>query len=177
LSTSLASEPLRKVLIKNANTPRKIHLLKIHMGERAAELTAQRNRSGGRATGESRNSAGTCSDQLLLKIWKLSGQLGHTPSDRELRAAGLYRSTLKLHFGSVRAAFEILGLTPRPAFGIYGRKALVGFMVNFIKRHGRRPFSSDAIGGVLPNKSTYLRNFGGFRKAVAIALKQFARET
>lgn len=129
-----------------------------------------------KAAGESRrNARGACRLQTLEKIKTLSIVLGRTPSKKDLLSHGVYEKDVVFHFGSIREAQRIAGLTPNIA-GYPGSPKkftndfLVGDLRNFLDRSGRIPRYVDINRGLTAASTTTLRRcFGSMLGAIRAA--------
>lgn len=65
------------------------------------------------ASPESLNARNNCSLQLISRIRELAGQLGYTPTHKQLMGQGIHGTALKAAFGSEATALRVAGLTPR----------------------------------------------------------------
>jgi len=135
---------------------------------------------------ESRNSKGHCREQLLEKLSKLGKDLGRTPTEKEFSNSGVSQKSLRFHFGNVRSAMVIAGLSPNsPGASGISRRAktttdrLVVSLRIFFYNYKRIPRLSDVRRGLLTSAPrTYFDRFGSWGKAIAAAFtrKQLAKD-
>lgn len=136
-----------------------------------AALRSRPKERRGYFSGERRNQTAQCQAQLLDRIRKLAEQLGHTPSQEELRAAGLSRDTLVfgLNVKNFSEAVAMAGLTPNPlgARGKrYSREQVIELFRAIRSTYGREPNWSDIKRKLLPSYSSIRGHFGGFDEAL-----------
>lgn len=173
--TSLVSEATRKIissrLIERWKNPE----------YRKKMLSYQKHgwhgKNGGKERLEAKNKKGTCPDQILDKIKKLSIEYGYTPSGREMKQQHprwLYLACRV--FGSWGKAVEKAGLTPKERNTNKGRPAhrysdydLLEFLRIFYQENDKLPTIGDAGRGLIPSELIYGKRFGGFPKAREMA--------
>lgn len=120
---------------------------------------------------EQKNKEGTCPDQLIDKIELLAKKLERTPSLREFSRE--YKGLIKpiySTFGSWSNALLIAKL-PKAHNGArphYTRKQLLDIIIDFQRKHNRRPYSSDLKQG-MPTAWTYIHYFGSWSNALKAA--------
>lgn len=132
------------------------------------------------ATPEVRNENGRCRAQILLRLRAVAERLGRTPTQRDLRDAGLsYGSVLSaLKLRDLPSAMTLAGLMPREQ-GVhldgqkgtfrYSREVLIELIRDFYVASGRLPSSSDMRRVGFPGRETFDRHFGSWKKAVESA--------
>lgn len=123
---------------------------------------------------ETKNKRGVCPDQLIQKIRDCSQFLQKTPSKKEfITFCGNQRYTHKIYdtFGSYTKATEIAKLQPitkrkgLPFQRAWSEEELIEYLRIFYQQTGKSPTQTDWYSHDLPNYQTYIRVFGGIRKA------------
>lgn len=160
-TTSLVGEDVRRKLIKNYQNYSQAVADTLKKG-RSAPKTKRDNKW----RLEQKNILGTCPDQLLDKIKKLSIRLGHTPSNGEFRRfyKGKYSTSILNTFGTWNAAIELAGLA-RNEGSKYSDEVLLSFLQNFYQQHNRVPTTSDFNRNYLPSSRLYIYRFGSLNQA------------
>jgi ROS/MUCR transcriptional regulator protein/Homing endonuclease associated repeat len=157
--TALVSEGIRQKLIVNGKS-------------KAEDLRRVRRdpwrRGGNRRTPEEDNSKQMCNLQVIERVRSLGESLGRFPTTRELRESGLNCGTLVRHFGSIGALADLAGLW-RAHGNQWSRSMLLWHIKNFKAMHGRNPSASDCARGLIPNRSTFRKYFGGLPAAIIAA--------
>lgn len=136
------------------------HILKRHEDIRAGRIVQPAALK--KLTLESRNKRGLCPDQVLQKIKDLERELGHCPTVTEFKKAygSRYLSSINFHFGGYNKACRKADLVPRQDILNYTDEELLNKLVEFNKKYGRIPMTSDFERGLLPTARTYKNHFG-----------------
>jgi len=122
---------------------------------------------------ETKNKRGTCPDQLLDKIKKVSNQLGHTPSKREfiqVCETQRYMHLIYKTFGSWPNALKMAKLNPKPktengGHRKYSDEELLEYLRIFTQEFNKVPTYTDFRRGLLPDYAIYTRRWGGIENA------------
>lgn len=165
--TSLINESIRRQMIASSHNSSAAWIEKACVAAAAAKKTRGYKRETAGMLAESQNSNRSCPPQLLQRIKELALQVGHTPTVRELREAGVGQKVVENRFGSIKRAMELCGLLPRksPRSLKYSKRMVVKMFQNFFKRNGRAPSTSDLKRGGLPSATVLYRLFGSIDKA------------
>lgn len=123
---------------------------------------------------EKKNKLGTCPDQLIDKIQRLSVTLRRVPSYTEFEkeyGLGVMDAVVNEHGGWIKAVHKA-GLIPAKEAATYDRGDMLMKLVRFRKKHGRDALSNDLNSlSYLPSLSTYQRAFGSLHEARIQALR------
>ncbi len=121
-----------------------------------------------------RNMHGVCPEQILDRLRHLAEQSGYTPTEKEIKAAGL-EHVATFAFGTITNACRHAGLTPNrqhvalanPLWRFRDDPGLIVEMIReFHVRFARWPSTSDARRNpLLPSEASAARHFGSFVKA------------
>ena len=133
--------------------------------KRAAARTAQLAQP--RATAEFHNLHAQCQAQLSVRISKLAADIGKSPGERELRAAGIELSTVRTVFGMGRLndVLASLNLPLRPGVPHrMGRRELIALIKQKAREFNRRPRLRD-----FGAKAAIYREFGSLAAAISAA--------
>lgn len=121
---------------------------------------------------EKKNLRGTCHAQLLARLKTLTARLGHSPTVRELRQAGIWPYTLCTTFNvyTVNDVYSLLNMESLPESPQKSRRKhtpeiLVELLRDFYVKHHRLPGHSDFNRGIIPSPETYRRAFGSLEAA------------
>lgn len=173
LSTALVNEKMRVILstvmsrLNDARggspAPLKDPEFRKNIRPMVGELAGRRNHQ--EAFAEQANEKNRCHAQILHRIQRLAGALGHTPTDAELRVNGLSPNTIlkKFNLTAVSALMSLAGLPAafdgRGRRVKYSRGVLVEMLRDFLVEHGRIPFATDFKRGLLPSAECFKREF------------------
>lgn len=122
-----------------------------------AQMVRQPGQHVGRKRVEGRNEDGRCRAQLAFRLQLLAAGIGHTPSQAELREAGLL-AQLRSMFGSCTQACVYVGLTPNiSSRADLGKRPLPkGFPSKDELECARMPWPKEYFGTGLPRSSSPL---------------------
>lgn len=119
---------------------------------------------------EKHNKNGTCPDQLIDKLLRLSDKLGYTPSSSEFQKEYSYAvyKTARSTFGTYTEFVFVAGLAPvvnKTNGWSYTQEQTETILLDFKKRFGREPYYSDIRLHKLPNAAVYKRFWGSWSNA------------
>lgn len=144
------------------------HLVEYNKKVRTGEIKhiGVKHRNGGMHL-ERRNKLGLCPDQVLIPIKELAKKLGHTPSYDEFRAfyKGRYAGSIRYQHGSYLNAVKKAGLISAKEIKEPDNEKLLQELVEFHKKYGRIPMTSDFNRGLLRPRALYFRRFGNLNNA------------
>lgn len=171
--TSLVNEEIRRTMISRSHAITSGYLEKARVALAASRARTRHKAVTAGWAAERQNADKSCPPQLLERIKTLAGQVGHTPTRREMLEVGIGIGVIEHRFGSVKKAMQLCGLLPRksPTASKYSKKMIVRMFRNFFERHRRSPSTSDLKRGGLPSSSAIIRHFGTInaaRKAAGI---------
>lgn len=132
-----------------------------------AGLIKHHGSGGAKKSLEWRNKNGVCPDQLLEKIKELAKKLGHTPSMDEFQEhyKGRYRSAIMYIHGGYLEAVRKAKLVSAKELKEPDNDRLLQDLIDFKKKYGRIPMSSDFARGLLRPRAMYFRRFGSLNNA------------
>lgn len=123
---------------------------------------------------EQKNRRGTCPDQLLDRIKKVSESLGRTPSLVEFMeetGGQRYKHLIFKTFGSWKNAITRIGLDlkvpniSRKGGNRYDREYLLDMLRLYAEENRKVPTFSDSKRGLIPDYKSYIREFGSIETA------------
>lgn len=173
--TALISESLRNKLIEMKIGEKRVKSFSFK-GRKHSIATRKKIAEALRVSSmEYKNIRGTCPEQILDRLQKMTQKFGRTPTEKEM--GGLYNTTKKV-YGSIETACRLAGIQYRVPgtnkdFGRNSRKYSNEFLIQMIKEfraiNSREPSYSDIRRKFIPSYELYWQRFGGLRKAIKIS--------
>jgi Homing endonuclease associated repeat len=131
------------------------------------------NQPAGLTKGGLANLKGNCAVQLTTDLKVLADRIGHCPSVREVKLAGICYDAVRYRFGGVKEALATIGTKlPHKKSGRtrwYTSDRLIEMLRAFHATHKRQPFRSDLRRGLLPSNTTFVNHFGSLNNALVKA--------
>lgn len=180
---------LRRLAEKLGHDPAKAEVKRAHAEGQCASPTSYVRRFGGLRMARQAAGLGLVSsawvirrdrEQMLDELRRLTKQLGHVPTQKELELAATQRlcatsATYKDHFGSHIQACREAGLSAPVARGprLRSDQEMIDDLRRLAKALGHTPSTRETIQGcrqgICPTASTYRLRFGTYFRALAAA--------